>query len=91
MRTQNTFSILFLVKKSKAISDEAPLYARITVNSKRVDISLKRRIPLLLWDAKKKKVKGTSNEARLDRAVKVSHFGRMKVSIANQLLKIDSI
>ena len=64
MRTQNTFSILFLVKKSKAISDEAPLYARITVNSKRVDISLKRRIPLLLWDVKKKKAKGTSNEAR---------------------------
>jgi len=28
---------------------------------------------------------------RLDRAVKVSHLGRMKVSIANQLLKIDSL
>jgi hypothetical protein len=27
----------------------------------------------------------------VDRAVKVSHLGRMKVSIANQLLKIDSI
>jgi len=27
----------------------------------------------------------------LDRAVKVSHFGRKKVSIANHVLKIDSI
>ena len=27
----------------------------------------------------------------VDRAVKVSHLGRMKVSIANQVLKIDSI
>ncbi len=29
--------------------------------------------------------------ANMDRAVKVSHLGRMKVSIANQVLKIDSI
>ncbi len=64
MRTQNTFSTLFLVQKSKAIYDEAPLYVRITVNGRRVDISLKRKIPLLLWDAKKKNAKGTSNEAR---------------------------
>ncbi len=30
-------------------------------------------------------------DALVDRAAKVSHLGRMKVSIANQLLKIDSI
>jgi len=33
----------------------------------------------------------TAEGVIVDRAVKVSHLGRMKVSIANQLLKIDSI
>ncbi len=64
MRTQNTFSTLFLVQKSKAINNEALLYARVTVNGKRADISLKKKIPLSLWDNKKKKARGNSNEAR---------------------------
>ncbi|WP_445956556.1 Arm DNA-binding domain-containing protein, partial [Yeosuana sp.] len=55
MRAQNTFSTLFLVQSSRAINNEAPLYARITVNGKRIDISLKRKIPLQLWDSTKKK------------------------------------
>lgn len=64
MRTQNTFSTLFLIQKSKAINNEALLYARVTVNGKRVDISLKKKISISIWDNKKKKVKGNSNEAR---------------------------
>lgn len=64
MRTQNTFSTLFLVQSSRAINDEALLYARITVNGKRIDISLKRKIPLQLWDSTKKKARGNSREAR---------------------------
>ncbi len=64
MRTQNTFSTLFLVQKSKVINNEVLLYARVTVNGKRADISLKKKILLPLWDSKKKKAKGNSNEAR---------------------------
>ncbi|WP_282081278.1 site-specific integrase [Aquimarina algiphila] len=64
MRTQNTFSTLFLVQKSKAINNEALLYARVTVNGKRADISLKKKISLSIWDNKKKKASGNSNEAR---------------------------
>ena len=64
MRTQNTFSTLFLVQSSRAINNEAPLYARITVNGKRIDISLKRKILLQLWDSTKKKARGNSREAR---------------------------
>ena len=63
MRTQNTFSTLFLVQKSKAINNEALLYARVTVNGKRADISLKKKISLSIWDNKKKKARGNSNEA----------------------------
>lgn len=62
MRTQNTFSTLFLVQKSKAINNEALLYARVTVNGKRADISLKKKISLSIWDNKKKKARGNSNE-----------------------------
>ncbi|WP_445737058.1 Arm DNA-binding domain-containing protein [Mariniflexile sp.] len=52
------------MQSSKAINNEAPLYARITVNGKRIDISLKRKIPLQLWDSTKKKARGNSREAR---------------------------
>ena len=64
MRTQNTFSTLFLIQKSKAINNEALLYARVTVNGRRTDISLKKKIALSIWDSKKKKARGNSIEAR---------------------------
>lgn len=65
MRASNTFSIHFWLQISRAINNKALLYARVTVNQKRVNISLKRKIPLNLWDAKAKKVIGSSREARL--------------------------
>jgi site-specific recombinase XerD len=64
MRATNTFSILFWVDQKKAIFTYALIYARITVNGKRVNISTKRKVPLEIWDAKKKKAIGNSSEAR---------------------------
>jgi site-specific recombinase XerD len=64
MRTSNTFSILFLVNPKKAINGEAIIYARVTVNQKRANISLKRKVPLELWDAKSKRVSSKSAEAK---------------------------
>jgi len=64
MRTTNTFSILFWTDQKNYKNNQALIYARITVNQKRVNISLKRKISLDLWDAKKKKARGNSNEAR---------------------------
>ena len=50
----NTFSILFYLKREKIRKDHtAPLYARITVNGKRAEISLKRYLPAEHWDAQK--------------------------------------
>ena len=43
----------------------------------------------LIYEGEKKELVKTFMD-NLDRADKVSHLGRMKVSIANQLLKIDS-
>ena len=64
MSTSSTFSILFLVNPKKVIDDHVIIYVRITVNQKRSIISLKRKIPLRLWDSVKKRARGNSAEAR---------------------------
>lgn len=64
MRTKNTFSILFWADQKDKKNDDALLYARITVDQKRLNISLKKKIPIALWDAQKKKAKGNSAIAR---------------------------
>jgi len=64
MRTKNTFSTLFWADQKDKNNDDALLYARITVNQKRVNISLKRKISINIWDSQKKKAKGNSAEAR---------------------------
>ncbi|WP_428329650.1 site-specific integrase [Mucilaginibacter sp.] len=64
MKTTNSFSILFFLKKDKASKGIAPLYVRITINKKFVDISLKRRLKLISWDHKFQKVIGADKELR---------------------------
>ncbi|WP_111308324.1 Arm DNA-binding domain-containing protein [Confluentibacter sediminis] len=64
MRNTNTFSILFWTDKKNMRGGQALLYARITVDGKRVNLSLKRKIDISIWDATKKSAKGTSSEAR---------------------------
>ena len=64
MRTSNTFSVLFWVDSKKVVNHHALLYARITVNQKRVLVSLKRKISIDLWDFQKRRAKGTSSEAK---------------------------
>ena len=58
MRAKNTFSVLFWLQSSRAINNQALIYARVTVNQKRVNISLKRKIPISLWDSNSKKSQG---------------------------------
>ncbi|WP_089382717.1 Arm DNA-binding domain-containing protein [Lutibacter agarilyticus] len=41
------------------MNNEALLYIRVTVNGKRLNISLKKKIPLNIWNPKLKKAKGT--------------------------------
>ena len=65
MKTQNTFSILIWINASRSKNNEADLFARITVNQKRVNISLKRKVSIDSWDKSKSKIKGNSQEARV--------------------------
>ena len=64
MKTSNTFSILIWINASRAKNNEAELFARITVNQKRANISLKRKINIDSWDKSKSRLKGNSDNAR---------------------------
>lgn len=64
MKTSTTFSILFWLKLSKASNGKAPLYARITVNGQRAEISLKRKVTIEQWCPVKSRMKGTKEESR---------------------------
>lgn len=64
MRTKNTFSILFWADQKNTKNNQALLYARINVNQKRVNISLKRKISIRIWNPLLKKAKGNSAEAQ---------------------------
>jgi hypothetical protein len=44
MKTTNTFGIQFIIRVQKNDDAKAIIYARITVNGKRLEISLKRII-----------------------------------------------
>ncbi len=63
MHTRNTFGISFFVKKYKAKNDLAPIYARITVKGKYLDVSLKRKVELSNWDERSGTTKGRKSEA----------------------------
>ncbi len=64
MKTLNTFSILFWLKLASAKNGKAPLYARITVNGKRAELSLKQKILIKDWDVKKNRLKGLSDDSK---------------------------
>ena len=61
MKTKNnTFGVVFYLKKYKANRGKSPIYARITVDGKRVDISIKRSIEDKFWNGYKGLAKGSS-------------------------------
>jgi integrase len=65
MNLNQTFSILFWINRSKANSKGlVPVWARITIDGKRAECSVKKQILSTLWDAEKNRAKGNSDEAR---------------------------
>ena len=65
MQTSKTFSIHFWLKMTKRKGDLAPIYARITVNGRRSEISLKRYISVTYWDSKSKRAKPRTPGAKM--------------------------
>jgi site-specific recombinase XerD len=62
MKTLNTFSILFFLRKDKGMNGNAPMYVRVTVNGKHSDIALKRNVSVSKWNQKEQKLSGNSPE-----------------------------
>lgn len=65
MRTSSTFSILFWVYRKRAVNNKANIYVRVTLNGKRVNISLKRKINVSTWDEKLQRANGTDKDSRI--------------------------
>ena len=64
MRSNSTFSVLFWLYSGRSKNGTAPIYARISVNGKKLNISLKRRIQINEWDSNKQRVKNSSIHAK---------------------------
>lgn len=64
MRTQSTFSVLFWIYSKRAKNNLATIYARITINGRKLNISLKRKADVDLWDPKKQRVSGKSQNSK---------------------------
>ncbi|GAC1563377.1 MAG: site-specific integrase [Mucilaginibacter sp.] len=65
MRSSNTFGIQFVIRLPKQQkNDQATVFARISVNGRRCEISLKKKVNLQNWDDAKGKARGTKDEIR---------------------------
>lgn len=65
MKTSSTCSILIWINASHAKNNVTEIFARVAVNQKRTNISLKRKIDINSWDKNKSRAKGNSQQARL--------------------------
>ncbi|MEP6684178.1 MAG: phage integrase SAM-like domain and Arm DNA-binding domain-containing protein [Parafilimonas sp.] len=64
MKTTQTFAVRFIALPKVNNSDNAYIYARITVSKKVIDISLKRTIQCSLWDSRKESISSKTIEAK---------------------------
>ncbi|MBN7818025.1 site-specific integrase [Algoriphagus pacificus] len=62
MRASNSFGVHFIIKTSKLIDGKAPIFARIVVESRRVEISMKQRVIPDQWSKSKGMGRGTRQE-----------------------------
>jgi site-specific recombinase XerD len=65
MQSQTTFSLSFWVNATRAKNNQVSVFARVTVNGKRANISLKRKVVLSEWDSNKGKARDNKQESRL--------------------------
>ena len=64
METTHTFSVDFLIRKSKGDKSKAFIYARITLDGDSKELSIQEEIATKDWDTKTETVKGRSIEAQ---------------------------
>lgn len=96
MTHPNTFSVLFWLKLASTKNRKAPLYARITVNGKRSELSLKRKVLISDWDTTKNRLKGTRESNKFINAYLEQVYVRLfecyqKLQSSNRLVTSDVI
>lgn len=64
MKSQHTFSVMFLARKGKSHANYSLIYARISVNGSRVEFSVKQKTLTDQWDKTRGYVKGHSQDAK---------------------------
>ncbi|KOH46071.1 site-specific integrase [Sunxiuqinia dokdonensis] len=64
MKTTHTFGIQFIIRTGKKDKDTGLVYARITVETRRIEISLKKTIAVEEWNKARGMAKGFSPEAK---------------------------
>ena len=52
MKSTNPFAVHFIARPLKATPGEALLYVRISIARKRLEISLKKKVPVERWDSR---------------------------------------
>lgn len=79
-------TITFYIKKSKATkAGKAPIYVRITMNGKRAEASINRKVPVDLWNSEGNGMMGNSPEAfTLNR-----HISKVRNDIYSHFYKIS--
>jgi integrase/recombinase XerD len=65
MQLQTTFTLSFWVNATRIKNDQVSVFARVTVNGKRENISLQRKVILKEWDSNKGRARGNKQESRL--------------------------
>jgi integrase/recombinase XerD len=64
MKTTHSFGMDFLIRRCKDDKKQALIYARITVDEDRKELSLKERINAVDWDPDKEIVKGKTEQIK---------------------------
>lgn len=65
MKTTHFFSIDFIIRRNKENKERALIYARITVDEERKEISIKESINASDWDSRSETVKGKSMQSKI--------------------------
>ncbi len=61
----NTFSVMFYVRKPRSNDEKVPIYARVTINGKRMDLSMKQKIKVEDWSDQKGMAKTKKEEFKV--------------------------
>lgn len=79
---KNTLSLLFYIKKSKADnSGNANIYLRITVDGKRAELSIRRKVHVDYWNAETSQARGNSAVSQ--------EINRLMTSIRSRIYSIE--